>query len=40
MNIDEFREYCLAKPETTEEFPFDNNTLVLKLWAKCLRLHL
>lgn len=34
MNIDEFREYCLAKPETTEELPFDDNTLVFKVMGK------
>ena len=38
MNIDEFREYCLAKPETTEEFPFDNNTLVFKVMGKMFAL--
>lgn len=38
MNIDEFREYCLAKPETTEEFPFDNETLVFKVMGKMFAL--
>jgi predicted DNA-binding protein (MmcQ/YjbR family) len=38
MNIDEFREYCLAKPETTEEFPFDNNTLAFKVMGKMFAL--
>ena len=31
MNIEEFREYCLSKPATTECFPFDENTLVFKV---------
>lgn len=34
MNIEEFREYCLKKPGTTEGFPFDNSTLVLKVMGK------
>ena len=34
MNIDNFREYCLRKPGTTEEFPFDNETLVFKVMGK------
>ena len=38
MNIDEFREYCLAKPETTEEFPFDNSTLAFKVMGKMFAL--
>jgi len=38
MNIDEFRDYCLAKPETTEEFPFDNDTLVFKVMGKMFAL--
>ncbi|MEP1095204.1 MAG: MmcQ/YjbR family DNA-binding protein [Cyclobacteriaceae bacterium] len=31
MNIEEFRDYCLAKPGATEHFPFDDNTLVFKV---------
>jgi predicted DNA-binding protein (MmcQ/YjbR family) len=38
MNINEFREYCLAKPETTEELPFDDNTLVFKVMGKMFAL--
>ena len=38
MNIDEFREYCLIKPEITEEFPFDNHTLVFKVMGKIFAL--
>ncbi len=34
MYIDEFREYCLAKKEVTEELPFDENTLVFKVAGK------
>lgn len=34
MNIEEFREYCLAKPGTTEETPFDADTLVFKVMGK------
>jgi len=28
MNIEEFRQYCLSKKAVTEEFPFDEQTLV------------
>jgi predicted DNA-binding protein (MmcQ/YjbR family) len=34
MNIEEFREYCMLKPWVTEEFPFDEVTLVFKLAGK------
>ncbi|MFC6999642.1 MmcQ/YjbR family DNA-binding protein [Rufibacter roseus] len=34
MNIEEFREYCLAKPHTTESLPFDNDALVFKVAGK------
>lgn len=34
MNIEEYRDYCLAKPGTTESFPFDNTTLVFKVGGK------
>jgi len=34
MNIEELRNYCLAKKGTTEEFPFDNDTLVFKVMGK------
>ncbi len=30
MNLEEFREYCLSKPNTIEDFPFDETTLVFK----------
>lgn len=34
MNIEEYRQYCLAKPGTTEETPFDPDTLVFKVMGK------
>jgi len=34
MNIEEFRAYCIAKPGVTEEFPFDESTLVFKVMGK------
>lgn len=34
MNVEEFRWYCLSKPGTTEEFPFDETTLVFKVMGK------
>ena len=34
MNIEELREYCISKKGTTEEFPFDNDTLVFKVMGK------
>lgn len=34
MHIEDFREYCLAKPGTTEELPFDEDTLVFKVCGK------
>ena len=34
MNIQELREYCISKKGTTEEFPFDNDTLVFKVMGK------
>ncbi|NPA37684.1 MAG: MmcQ/YjbR family DNA-binding protein [Chlorobi bacterium] len=38
MNIEEFREYCINKPEVTEEFPFDETTLVFKVAGKMFAL--
>lgn len=38
MEIDEFRSYCLSKPQTTEEFPFDQDTLVFKVAKKMFAL--
>lgn len=38
MHIESFREYCLAKPGVTEEFPFDITTLVFKVGGKMFAL--
>lgn len=34
MNTNEILDYCLAKKGVTETFPFDNETLVLKVGDK------
>lgn len=34
MNIEEVRDYCLSKKGVTEEFPFDEQTLVYKVLGK------
>lgn len=34
MNIDDIRDYCLAKQQVTEHFPFDDNVLVFKVANK------
>ena len=31
MNIEEIRDYCLAKPGVTEGFPFGQDVLVITL---------
>jgi predicted DNA-binding protein (MmcQ/YjbR family) len=38
MNLVSFQSYCLAKKGVTEEFPFDNNTLVYKVMGKMFAL--
>ena len=38
MNVEEFREYCLKKKGVTEEFPFDQVTLVFKVMGKMFAL--
>ena len=38
MNIEIFRDYCLAKPGVTEGFPFDETTLVFKVMEKMFTL--
>lgn len=38
MNIESFRDYCLAKPGVTEGFPFDSKTLVFKVMGKMFAL--
>ena len=34
MNIECIREYCLSKKGTSETFPFDESTLVFKVFDK------
>jgi predicted DNA-binding protein (MmcQ/YjbR family) len=34
MNIESVREYCLSLPQTTEDFPFDESTLVFRIEGK------
>lgn len=34
MNIEDIREYCLGKPHATEDFPFDETTLVFRVMNK------
>ena len=34
MNIEDYRNYCLAKAGTSEGFPFDEKTLVFKVMGK------
>ena len=34
MNIEEFRNYCLAKKGVEEDFPFDDVTLTFKVMGK------
>ena len=34
MHIEALRDYCLAKAGTTEELPFDEDTLVFKVCGK------
>jgi predicted DNA-binding protein (MmcQ/YjbR family) len=38
LNIESFRSYCLSKKGVTEEFPFDENTLVYKVMGKMFAL--
>jgi predicted DNA-binding protein (MmcQ/YjbR family) len=38
MNIEEVRDYCLSKKGTTEDFPFDDVTLVIKVGGKMFAL--
>jgi predicted DNA-binding protein (MmcQ/YjbR family) len=38
MNIEELRTYCLSKKGVTEEFPFDEYTLVFKVIGKMFAL--
>lgn len=38
MNLEELREYCLSLKGTTEHFPFDEVTLVIKVQGKMFAL--
>ncbi|GGZ85950.1 MmcQ/YjbR family DNA-binding protein [Algibacter mikhailovii] len=38
MDIEQIRTYCLGKKETTEGFPFDQDTLVFKVLGKMFAL--
>ncbi len=38
MNIEDIREYCLSKKGVTEDFPFDDVTLVFKVMDKLFAL--
>ena len=34
MNLEKLREYCLSKKGTSEDFPFDQDTLVIRVLGK------
>lgn len=34
MNVEELRDYCLSLPNAEESFPFDDETLVMKIGGK------
>ena len=34
MNVEDLREYCLSLPAVEESFPFDDETLVMKIGGK------
>lgn len=34
MDVEQLREYCITKKSVTEEFPFDDKTLVFKVMGK------
>lgn len=38
MYIDQFRDFCISLPGVTEEFPFDQTTLVYKVGGKMFAL--
>lgn len=38
MNIEQLRNYCLSKKGVTEDFPFDEETLVFKVLGKMFAL--
>ncbi len=38
MNVEELRDYCVAKPGASESLPFDEDTLVFKVGGKIFAL--
>lgn len=38
MTFDTFRNYCLSLPHASEDFPFDENTLVFRIGGKIFAL--
>ncbi len=38
LDIESYRNYCISKKGVTEEFPFDNETLVFKVCGKMFAL--
>jgi predicted DNA-binding protein (MmcQ/YjbR family) len=38
LNVESFRNYCLSRKGATEDFPFDENTLVFKVMGKMFAL--
>ena len=38
MNIEQYREICISLEGVSEEFPFDNETLVFKVYGKIFAL--
>jgi predicted DNA-binding protein (MmcQ/YjbR family) len=38
MHIESFRDYCLSKKGVTEDFPFDEDTIVFKVMGKIFAL--
>lgn len=38
MNIESYRNYCITKKGVTEDFPFDEDTLVFKVMGKLFAL--
>lgn len=38
MNIEQFREFCIAKPGVSEDFPFGEDTLVFRVGGKIFAL--
>ncbi len=38
MNLETLRQYCLKKEDTSEDFPFDEETLVFRVFGKIFAL--